>query len=213
MATYERTRKYHHGDLATALTDVATELARTGGPGDVVLREAARRVGVSATAAYRHFAGHQELMHTVKDRALGELAAAMRAEVERSAACADPLAEAVRRLRALGRTYIEFATREPGLFRTAFCPDDFEAGLEEQMMNAAPYQMLSANLDELAALGALAPENRPFAEIRLWSTVHGGAQLMLDGPLRMLGPDDRSAVIDNLLDFCLSGLGVLRPAG
>ena len=49
-----RRDRYHHGDLANALTLAATDLAREGGPEAVVLRQAARQVGVSATAAYRH---------------------------------------------------------------------------------------------------------------------------------------------------------------
>jgi AcrR family transcriptional regulator len=79
---------YHHGDLANALTDAATELARQGGPEAVVLREAARMVGVSATAAYRHFAGHGDLIHAVKERAQVFLAASMQDEVNASAAAA-----------------------------------------------------------------------------------------------------------------------------
>jgi AcrR family transcriptional regulator len=58
---------YHHGDLPNALADAATNLARSGGPEAVVLREAARQVGVSAAAAYRHYVGHGELLAAVKD--------------------------------------------------------------------------------------------------------------------------------------------------
>src|SRR5215471_15488734 len=81
---------YHHGDLANALTVAATQLARDGGPEAVVLREAARTVGVSATAAYRHFAGHGDLMHAVKERAQESLAASMRSELAASKPNAKP---------------------------------------------------------------------------------------------------------------------------
>src|SRR5439155_20803437 len=74
----ERRRAYHHGDLANALTNAATELARHGGPEAVVLREAARQVGVSATAAYRHFASHGDLVHEVKERGRASVRACMR---------------------------------------------------------------------------------------------------------------------------------------
>ena len=66
---------YHHGDLPNALADAATDLARGGGPEAVVLREAARRVGVSAAAAYRHYVGHCELLQAVKHRALASASA------------------------------------------------------------------------------------------------------------------------------------------
>src|SRR5262245_63287958 len=112
--------RYHHGDLANALTAAATQMARDGGPEAVVLREAARKVGVSATAAYRHFTGHGELIHAVKECAQDDLADAMRAELAADTALADPKAEVVRRLRAIGTGYLHFAMAEPGLFRTSF---------------------------------------------------------------------------------------------
>ena len=52
-------RGYHHGNLRQALVDAGVELARTGGPNAVLLRAAARQVGVSHNAAYRHFANQE----------------------------------------------------------------------------------------------------------------------------------------------------------
>jgi AcrR family transcriptional regulator len=71
---------YHHGDLANSLVGAAVELAREGGPQAIVLREAARRVGVSPTSAYRHFADHQDLIAAVKMRAQRALTDAMAGE-------------------------------------------------------------------------------------------------------------------------------------
>ena len=70
---------YHHGDLRNALIDAATALAREGGPDAVVLREAARRVGVSSAAAYHHFANRDQLNQAVKQRALAVLTGRMQA--------------------------------------------------------------------------------------------------------------------------------------
>ena len=50
------TDTYHHGNLRQALLDHAVELARTGGPDAVVLRDVQRMAGVSNSAAYRHYA-------------------------------------------------------------------------------------------------------------------------------------------------------------
>src|SRR4029078_7242361 len=106
---------YHHGDLANALTVAAPQLARDGGPEAVVLREAARKVGVSATAAYRHFAGHGELIDAVKECAINGLADAMEMEVAGDPPLTDPVEDAIRRWRALGRGYLSFSLTEPGL--------------------------------------------------------------------------------------------------
>jgi AcrR family transcriptional regulator len=113
--------RYHHGDLANALTQAGVALAREGGPDAVVLREAARRVGVSPAAAYRHFASHDELQYAVKLRAQQELADAMDAAIESVESTADPASEALQWLGAIGAAYVHFALDEPGLFRTAFC--------------------------------------------------------------------------------------------
>src|SRR5260370_40054391 len=85
-----RRASYHHGDLPNALADAATDMARAGGPDAVVLRAAARAAGVSAAAAYRHFADHGELLAVVKHRALDALAAAMRPSLDSVAPAADP---------------------------------------------------------------------------------------------------------------------------
>ena len=48
MSKLPQVRKtFRHGDLRNALVAAGLELARTGGPGAVVLREATRQAGVS----------------------------------------------------------------------------------------------------------------------------------------------------------------------
>ena len=134
---------YHHGDLRNALLEAAIDLARDAGPEAVVLRAAARRVGVSPTAAYRHFAGQAELLYAVKERGQDLLADSMEAAVRAvqspssdsgsgsgpdsspasGAASVDGTGryELEERVRALGRGYLAFARSEPGFYRTAFC--------------------------------------------------------------------------------------------
>jgi AcrR family transcriptional regulator len=198
---------YHHGDLANALTAAATQLARDGGPEAVILREAARTVGVSATAAYRHFAGHGDLIHAVKEHAQEDLAASMRTELAAGEPCAEPAAEALRRLHAVGLGYLRFALSEPGLFRTAFCRAD--KGYEDQAagMAASPaFQLLSEALDELVHVGLLPASRRAYAEIYAWSCTHGLAMLLLDGPLSNLPDPERQVAIERCLDGVLYGL-------
>jgi len=198
---------YHHGDLANALADAATDMARDGGPGAVVLRAAARRAGVSAAAAYRHFADHGDLLQAVKQRALAALTAAMQAGLETGTARADPALEAVRKIRLLGAAYIDFALADPGLFRTAFCrPDGEDAGVPTRIAASRPCQLLTSVLDELAGCGLLAPDRRPLTEIATWSAVHGLATLLIDGPLAWLPPDERARSIQRTLDVVIDGI-------
>jgi AcrR family transcriptional regulator len=191
---------YHHGDLRAALVQTATELARADGPDGVVLREAARRVGVSHNAAYRHFADRTELMSEVASKAFTELAEAMRAaqakEDRKRSHRGDPAARARGRLRALGQTYVDFALAEPGLFRLAFHGQVKEG----EPGDAEPFNLLGEALDDLVAAEVLTPERRPGAEMMCWSAVHGFAVLVLDGPLRGMPIAERDQALTAMLD-------------
>jgi len=205
----QRRDSYHHGDLRNALSDAATELARRGGPDAVVLREAARRVGVSATAAYRHFANHGDLMHAVKLRALDELADTLEAAL---AAASDRGAlgeQAVRGLYTTARAYIAFALSQTGLFRSAFCHPDGQVDDDwtpEHQAAAPAYGILAHLMDVLVETGKMPPERRACADFYAWSVVHGLAMLILDGPLGQVPEPQRDAVIDRTIHLAITGL-------
>lgn len=198
--------RYHHGDLANALASAAIELARQGGPEAIVLREAARKVGVSATAAYRHFASHGDLMQAVKERCQATLVEHMRQEVAAAEPTDDPREAAIRRLRALGRGYLRFALAEPGFFRTAFCHPALPPPDTPGLLASPALVLLTEVLDELARLGAIPPDRRPFAEMFAWSNAHGLANLLIDGPLRALPEDEREAMIAYVVDAGIAGI-------
>jgi AcrR family transcriptional regulator len=208
---------YHHGDLPNALADAATDLARRGGPEAVVLREAARQVGVSAAAAYRHFVGHGELLHAVKQRALAALADAMQEGLASGERLADPAADAVRRFENLGRAYVGFALANPGLFHTAFCRSDGRSDGRSDAVSGSsdvtariaasrPYQILSVSLDDLVAAGLLSPARREVAPIAFWSAVHGLATLLVDGPLAGLTEPEQAEAVRRTLDILIEGI-------
>ena len=54
---------YHIGDLRRKLMDVAADMIAGGE--DPSIRECSRRLGVSATAAYAHFAGKDHLLASI----------------------------------------------------------------------------------------------------------------------------------------------------
>lgn len=200
---------YRHGDLRRALIDAGTELARRGGPAAVVLREATRRAGVSPNAAYRHFADRNALLRAVSLAAQVELAVSMEQE-QASITGEDDAALALARLRAVGTGYLRFAQEKPGLFHTAFAghADLRDAATAESAgpSGKTPFQLLSNALDGLVAAGVLPPERRPGAEFLAWSSVHGLAMLMIDGPLRGLDEDQRRTATGRLLKMVEKGL-------
>ena len=184
---------YHHGALREALVRAGLDLARDSGADAIVLREATRRVGVSARAAYRHFADRDALVLAVAQEALAEMAAWM-ARSQRGARTAADL------LQGVGEGYIAFALDEPGWFDVAVLampdmlsgatdgpgsaagsPDGVAGGAAD--VDRSPCGMLLAALAGLVREGALAPERLPEAAVTCWSGVHGFAVLASKGPL------------------------------
>jgi len=180
-------RRRPRGAVRDGLVAAGLELARTGGPDAVVLREATRIVGVVPNAAYRHFADRDELLAAVCAAAMGELADRMAAGVARvPGQYGDPTAAGLR-LGAIGTAYLEFAREEPGLFATAFAlPQQhaYAAPGDRTGPDRTPLDQLRAALDELVAAGVLDPRRRDGIEYPIWSAVHGLAVLTGSGPLR-----------------------------
>ena len=164
---------YHHGDLRRALVDAGVELARAGGADAVVLREVARRLGVSPAAMYRHFPDREALLGEVAHLARRGLATRMLEELARVTS-RDPKLRATRRFRATGRAYLEFAKEEPMLLGVAFLPI---RPSPEEADQPTPWHILAAALDDLVATGAMPRRRRPGAETIAWAPVHGFATL------------------------------------
>jgi AcrR family transcriptional regulator len=189
-------RRRPRGAVRDGLIAAGLELARAGGPDAVVLREAARMVGVVPNAAYKHFADRDEIVAAVCTAAMGELATRMAAGVGRVHGKNGDPAAARRRLRAIGRAYLQFAREEPGLFATAFAlprhhayrtsdkATDSATGVSGTGQHPLPLDQLRAVLDELADAGVLSTRRRTGIEYPIWSTVHGLAVLTGQGPLR-----------------------------
>ncbi len=207
--TPTRDRPYHHGNLRAALVAAGVELASENGPGAIALREAARRVGVSHNAGYRHFASREELVGAVAEHGMARLGVAM-AEALAEVPAAGPGA----RLAAIGRAYVGFALAEPGLFRTAFAvltfpPETASPPTPAPSGGPDPYALLSAVVDEFVTAGVMPAGSRAHSEVVAWSAVHGLAGLLLDGPLRMLPAAQLGVVLDRLCEVLADGFTVL----
>jgi AcrR family transcriptional regulator len=184
--------------VRSALIEAGVELARSGGPDAVVLREVTRMVGVVPNAAYRHFADRDALLAVVRDKAVSELARRMADGMNQVRAGAHTPTGARLRLRAVGRAYLDFARTEPGLFDTAFTAADHPmSGAEDVPL---PLQRLQAALDGLVQAGTLEPARRPDIEYPTWATVHGLA-VLLRGPLRRLPDREKTRLEAETLAF------------
>ena len=206
----EERRRRPRGAVRDGLVAAGLELARTGGPDAVVLREATRMVGVVPNAAYRHFADRDELLAAVSMAAMRELAARMAAGVARVPGKYGDADAAGLRLGAIGTAYLEFAREEPGWFATAFAlPQQHAYGATDDGTgrDRSPISQLRTVLDELVEAGVLDQRRRAGIEFPIWSAVHGLAVLTGQGPLRDIPDATRQHLEELTFTFIGAGLG------
>jgi AcrR family transcriptional regulator len=195
-------RPFHHGDLRNALIKAAKKLIERKGIEAFALREAARKVGVSANAAYNHFEDKDALLSAVASSGFAELAA--QREEARSKAAADAWSH----LSAGAKVYVQFAEARPKLFDLMFGPLGVGSthgktdGAESSGRNA--YQQLSDALDNLVLTGRLTRQRRAGAESTLWALIHGLAVLRRAGALR----EPFEVSWERMLRFTADGLGI-----
>jgi AcrR family transcriptional regulator len=204
-------KPYHHGNLADALVREGLQLAAEGGPETLSLREVARRAGVSATAAYRHFTNRDDLVMAVKVGVLARLGAALRAATRSRLPSGLTDAErARRRLIGIGQAYVEFAVTNPGQYRVIFAEATFPSGRlgaeRDDFAPESPYGILSEVLDQMADAGALTPERRRDAELPMWALVHGLSSLILEGPYGQRPRREQRELVQSSLELVISGL-------
>lgn len=204
---------YHHGDLRNALVAAAAKLIETGGIDAFSLREAARAVGVSANAAYRHFEDKSALLTAVAASGYALLSHRMQSATAAVRDTGDAVTGAVDRFKAVGRAYVELACERPQMFRLMYGADG-RICLQDESHDFAgptPSDVLGQVLDELVAVGCLPPSRRGGAELQAWSVVHGFASLAVDGTASLQNKRERAQALEALLDVMVAGLCYQRP--
>lgn len=175
----KKSSHYHHGDLRVGLIQAARQSLRETGVNALSLRAVAASLGVSHAAAYYHFKNKNDLVVAIAVTAFAELEVSQRSIFERT--YEDP----VTRLSALAEGYIAFALAHPDEFRLMFSPqlrrDDELTDVEKAGREG--YQLLLDAVEAVKKENLLSTGDVEQAAIALWSTIHGLASLMLDGPL------------------------------
>jgi AcrR family transcriptional regulator len=196
---------YHHGDLRNSLIRAALALVAERGVEGFSLREAARTVGVSASACYRHFEDREELLAAVAHQGLDTLAEEMRvaAVAHQGAGSFD----AVNRFWDYAAAYLHFALAHPAHFRVMHAVPKSEHS-RDLMLPRTPAVMAQSAMEALVAAGVVAPEAAGRALLAIWTSVHGLAQLAVAGQLPLDDQLTLEAALDAVLRTAMLGAGV-----
>lgn len=172
---------YHHGDLRRALLAVGLARVRSAGMHSFSLREAARDVGVTSGAVYKHFVDREALLAGVAATGFSMLA--------QQTLDATTQLRGKARLLATGLAYVDFASAEPNLFRLMFShpgPARAEGSPRagpplSSADGAAPraFDQLRDAVADARGIDSAAVDDEILA--LAWSVAHGAACLISDG--------------------------------
>lgn len=169
-------KPYHHGNLPESLLNAVDELATQFGIESVTLRACARLIGVSPSSAFRHYPDKRALLTAYAARALQQLSGAL--EEAKTTAHTNQQDAFV----AVGIAYIKYALEKPAQFR-AMWRDEAIYAQDPDYLNAA--NTLSDQLKSGFANTISDQDENALStkELLAWSSLHGLANLYVDGPV------------------------------
>ncbi len=172
--TAARSAPYHHGNLRLELIDAGLALIAEKGPLALTLREIGSRLGVSRTAAYRHFADKTELLNAICEAGFTEFGEALE-NARREAGTPFPA-----RLAAMGAAYLRFARQRPAHFQVMF---GLHVGQQDDNPDSAgsrAFHVLLDTVKEAQERGEVRPGNPMLIASVIWGMIHGASILHLD---------------------------------
>lgn len=174
---------YHHGDLRAGLIEATRRLVEEKGPDGFSVSDACRLAGVSTAAPYKHFKDKTEMLVAMVMEGMA------RHRKDMVDAIQDIPEGSPMRLKALGREYINFALREPGVFRLKF--GGYTDRLQDERLQAYGEETFAVVLREVAkCIGETEITQRVRDRgFMLWSFVHGLSFLLYDERLAEMGGD------------------------
>jgi AcrR family transcriptional regulator len=181
------------------------EVLREKGISGFSMRQVAERVGVTATALYRHFDDRDALLASLLDEGFITFGSYLL----RSLAGKTPL----ERLRLAGSAYFDFAFEHPRDYALMFLTPCADLGLKSVSENTkarmdGTFVFLVDRVKECIAAGVVEAHDPQATALNIWAEVHGLASLRLNGLLSEV-PD---AAFRERIDFMLDRIELsLRP--
>ncbi len=170
---------YHHGNLRQRLIHTAENLIAKQGIEAVTMRVLSRKIGVSHTAAYRHFRDKQELLSALAQNGFEKL------EQKFQEVSQDLQDNPLGLILAIGRTYIDFAFENPARYRIMFghiLIDNRDKHTLNQAVQQTFAYLLKA-IEKGQQRGDIRSDNPVELASLSWSMVHGFSQSAIDGQL------------------------------
>ena len=182
---------YHHGDLQSSLLTTATAMITEQGVEALSLRKLAERIGVSRTAAYHHFKDKKDLLSAIA--AQGFITWQSQAEQIFN----DNKLSDKEKYQTFVHYYVRFATQNAAIYKLMFGSTLWKKVKEKKDSEETTEQTNSQTLIDVAYPSfqyqvemteawqkkGILPQSQNSLRLAqvTWATLHGIAQLVIDG--------------------------------
>lgn len=200
----QRKTSYHHGNLRLALVEVGLLELEQKGVSALALRGLARRLGVSQTAPYHHFADKNALLAALAAEGFRRSVNGLRSTSIRQHGLE-------RRIRGLCSGYVRFARDTPELFRLMYGSQVQDKNNYPELVEAATraFNALAEHVEDMIVDFSIPNIDPKLTTVALLSLNHGLAHLIIDrrvSPVLTESIDDDRTVIEEAARIFASGL-------
>lgn len=194
---------YHHGDLRQTLIEAALELVSLKDVESLSLREVARRVGVSHTAPYRHFADKDALLAAVAEEGFQLLRQQLKTAMHQATS------DSLKQLQTIGMAYIQFALDHASHYRIMFGAYGATSAQKTPALAEAAMQALMVIINSIVAgqqAGVMRTEDPQQLAWAAWALVHGLAMLLIDQQISVTDSQSVTSLSSFVTQMLMEGL-------
>jgi len=168
--------KYHHGDVKNALISAGIDIITEKGIQNLSIRNAAKKIGVSHTAPYRHFKNKEEFLVVIAIKGFDILDQDMEKALSNTGS---PDASALAKT---GRAYIQFAVSNSNYYKIMFGDTIRNKTNYPRFFDAydRSFRKLIRVIESNGTTQQTDKTDLEITAIAVWSMLHGYCSLVMD---------------------------------
>ncbi|MFT5836103.1 MAG: AcrR family transcriptional regulator [Sulfurimonas sp.] len=193
--------EYHHGNLKEVFLKIAFDFIAKEDVDKLTLKIFSDATGTSRSAIYKHFKSKDALIEVVIEKGFEKF------DKEISPILNNKEVPLIDRFYLSGKKYIEFAKKNPNLFRLLFGKK--YSHIREEIISikaedCSGFGTLKLAIEEGHQSGILKKDSSYKQTIVIWSALHGFSSLMIDGFMDV--EEIYEDIYDDIFDTLIAGI-------